>query len=103
MLNPSATSPLHLAMLEFVGVLFGVALRTSFPLPLDLPPSLWKQVLGEQPSLADLEAVDKFCVQVAYPFALHSATTTHASHAPSMVPHCGAGFEWFAGLARGRV
>lgn len=63
-LNPSASSPLHMAMLEFVGVLFGIALRTNFALPVDLPSLLWKQILLEPCTLADLEGVDKFCVQV---------------------------------------
>ncbi len=46
-LNPSATSPLALAMLNFVGVLMGVACRTRFPLPLFLPAIVWKQILHE--------------------------------------------------------
>lgn len=63
-LNPSANSPLHMAMFEFIGVMFGVALRTNFPLPLDLPSTVWKQILGETGTAGDLEAVDKFCIQV---------------------------------------
>jgi E3 ubiquitin-protein ligase HERC2 len=62
--NPKATSPQLLAMFEFVGVLFGVAVRTNFPLPIDLPSFVWKQLLGESCCSVDLEAVDKFCVQV---------------------------------------
>ena len=64
MLNPSACTRLHLAEFEFIGVLMGIAYRTGFNLPLDLPSLLWKQMLGVEPVVADLEAVDKFCVQV---------------------------------------
>jgi E3 ubiquitin-protein ligase HERC2 len=81
--NPGATSELHLAMFEFVGVLLGasltiarvvvltharaifagIALRTKIPLALNLPSLFWKQLVGEQVGVADLEAIDKLCVQ----------------------------------------
>lgn len=49
-LNPSCTSSLQLSMYEFVGVLIGIALRTKFTLPLDLPSIFWKQLIGEKNS-----------------------------------------------------
>lgn len=62
-INPSATSPLHLQMFEFVGSLMGAALRAKFTLPLDLPSVLWKLLLGDVPDEGDLEAIDKLCLQ----------------------------------------
>jgi len=62
-INPGSTSSLHLSMYEFVGILMGVALRTGETLNIDLPSLLWKQLLGEKVTLADLEAIDKLCVQ----------------------------------------
>jgi len=62
-INPSCSSSLHIAMYEFVGILMGIALRTSFTLNLDLPQWIWKQLLDEDVDQADLEAVDKLCIQ----------------------------------------
>jgi len=61
--NPSATSTLAMAMFEFVGALFGIAIRTKNPLPLDLPSMLWKAILGGKADVGDLEAIDKLCIQ----------------------------------------
>jgi len=62
-INPSCTSSLHFAMYEFVGVMMGIALRTGETLNLDLPPLLWKKLLGIKCDISDLEAIDKLCVQ----------------------------------------
>lgn len=62
-INPAASTPLALDMFEFVGAMFGIALRTKFTLPLDLPSIVWRQVLGETPDEGDLEAIDKLCIQ----------------------------------------
>lgn len=61
--NPSAVSALHLSMYEFVGALMGMSLFIKFPLSLDLPSMVWKQVLASPVDKADLEAIDKLCVQ----------------------------------------
>jgi hypothetical protein len=61
--NPSASSSTHIAMFEFVGVLMGIALRTSETLNLDLPSLLWKKILGIKVDVNDLEAIDKLCIQ----------------------------------------
>jgi hypothetical protein len=44
--SPSASSTQQLAQLEWLGALFGVALRTKPPLALDLPSADWKSPLG---------------------------------------------------------
>ena len=63
MLNPSSKSPTHLSMYEFVGRLFGCAIRTGDFLNLDLPSMVWKQLLDIELDLKDLEAVDRYSVQ----------------------------------------
>jgi len=61
--SPSASSTQQLAQLEWLGALFGVALRTKLPLTLDLPSTVWKSLLGTPLDVSDLEAFDKLCVQ----------------------------------------
>ena len=43
--SPAANSPSHVAMLEFVGQMIGIALRTKNLLSLDLAPIVWKVFL----------------------------------------------------------
>ena len=40
--RPSLTSPLHISMYTFIGMLMGGAIRSSEPLGLYLPPVVWK-------------------------------------------------------------
>jgi hypothetical protein len=54
----SASSPVFLAMYAFIGKLMGLAVRGQHILNLDLPPLVWRVLVGEQLSLADLRAVD---------------------------------------------
>jgi len=62
-IKPSSRTALHLAMFEFLGVMMGVALRTGFTLNLDLPNTIWKKLLGNDVNQADLEGIDKLCIQ----------------------------------------
>lgn len=55
---PSACKPGDLAMFEFVGRLMGVGVRLGFPLPLRLPPLLWKQFVGAAADVHDLRSLD---------------------------------------------
>jgi len=57
--NPCATRPLHLAMLEFVGRMLGVCtLDNNRALPLAMPSLVWKAMVAEPLSLADLKQFD---------------------------------------------
>jgi hypothetical protein len=47
-LNPLATGPKHIAMLEFLGRLMAVAIRSRNPLALDLPSLVWKPLVRER-------------------------------------------------------
>jgi hypothetical protein len=55
LLNPAATGARHLRLFRFLGRLIGVALRTSVLLSLDLSATVWKQLVRERCTLADLE------------------------------------------------
>ncbi|XP_063888404.1 probable E3 ubiquitin-protein ligase HERC1 isoform X2 [Scylla paramamosain] len=58
LLNPDLTQANHLMWFKFLGILFGVAIRTKKPLALPLAPLVWKLLAGISPSSADLEEVD---------------------------------------------
>jgi hypothetical protein len=47
-----------------MGRLMGIALLTRSPLPLDLPPLVWKKLVGDVVNVDDLRDVDYFCCQV---------------------------------------
>lgn len=61
--NPKHTSPLALEMLEFVGKLMGISLRTKATLPFNFPSFVYKGLLGQPIELADLEATDAVTVK----------------------------------------
>ena len=55
---PAATSSLHVQMFEFVGLLFGLCIRTGVRLPIDLPSFVWKPLVGDELTADDLFAID---------------------------------------------
>ena len=57
-LNPGCTSKKDWEFFRFIGVLFGVAIRTKKPLALHLAPLAWKLVAGIEITMDDLEEVD---------------------------------------------
>ncbi|XP_042891775.1 probable E3 ubiquitin-protein ligase HERC1 isoform X3 [Penaeus japonicus] len=58
LLNPDLTQHHHLLWFKFLGILFGIAIRTKKPLALPLAPLVWKLLAGVPPSSSDLEEVD---------------------------------------------
>lgn len=60
--NPMAKSPVHVNMFKFLGMLFGIAIRTGSPLSLNIAEPVWKQVAGMPLSVSDLAEIDKDCV-----------------------------------------
>ena len=59
-LNPdAASSPVHLNMFRFLGVIIGIAIRTGSPLSLSLAEPVWKQLAGMPLSVTDLAEIDK--------------------------------------------
>lgn len=63
LLNPELNSSQHLSWFKFLGILFGVAVRTKKPLALPIAPMIWKLVVGEPVTVEDLEDVDCMYVQ----------------------------------------
>ncbi|KAL6073675.1 HECT domain-containing protein [Balamuthia mandrillaris] len=56
--SPATSTPLALAMFEFVGKLMGAALRTKELLPLNLPSMIWNRMVNMEVTYSDLEKVD---------------------------------------------
>ncbi|XP_076258464.1 putative E3 ubiquitin-protein ligase HERC1 isoform X2 [Rhynchophorus ferrugineus] len=63
LLNPHLTTPQHLTWFKFLGILFGVAIRTKKPLAIPLAPLIWKLIVGEPITVEDLEDTDYMYVQ----------------------------------------
>lgn len=61
--HPGQRSPLALSMLEFLGKLMGLSLRTKACLPFSFPSIVWKGLLGERPAFDDLVATDAMFAQ----------------------------------------
>ncbi|XP_025408544.1 probable E3 ubiquitin-protein ligase HERC1 isoform X2 [Sipha flava] len=53
----------QLLLFQFLGILFGVAIRTKKPLALPLSPLIWKMIIGESLNLSDLEENDIYYAQ----------------------------------------
>lgn len=63
LLNPLLTQEQHLQWYKFLGIIFGVAIRTKKPIALPLAPLIWKLLAGIAPSAVDLEEVDEAYMQ----------------------------------------
>ncbi|KRT81776.1 Regulator of chromosome condensation repeat containing protein, partial [Oryctes borbonicus] len=63
LLNPQLNSSQQLMWFKFLGILFGVAMRTKKPLALPIAPIIWKLIVGEPVTIEDLEDVDCMYVQ----------------------------------------
>ncbi|XP_070543560.1 probable E3 ubiquitin-protein ligase HERC1 isoform X2 [Ptychodera flava] len=61
--NPSANTEEDLQRFKFLGILFGVAMRTKKPLDLHLATMVWKQLCGMMLNSDDLEEVDLLFMQ----------------------------------------
>ena len=72
-LNPSSRSPTHLEMYKFFGAFLAFAMMSKSPLPIHLAPSLWKQLLGEELEMSDLESFDAYSSQVLVDLRDHSS------------------------------
>ncbi|CAL1541385.1 unnamed protein product [Lymnaea stagnalis] len=63
LLNPSLSVDDNGALFKFLGILFGVAVRTKKPLDLHLAPCIWKLIAGMPLKVDDLEEVDHLYIQ----------------------------------------
>ena len=62
--NPAATTSIHLSMFSFVGKLMGIAIRGGHMLNLDLPSLVFRPLVGQPITRADLVAVDALSFDV---------------------------------------
>lgn len=73
-LNPQATGPTHFEMLHFLGCIIGFAIMSKSPVPLNLAPTVWKQLLGESLTLSDLDGIDTLSAKTLRDLIEHSQT-----------------------------
>ena len=64
LLNPKATTAEQSEQLKFLGILFGVAMRTRKPIEIELAPIMWKLLAGCQVTIEDLQQVDSCYVSI---------------------------------------
>ena len=84
MLNPSSRSPTHLEMFKFLGAFLAFAIMSGSPLPIHLAPSIWKQLLGEELEISDLESFDAYSSRVLIDLRDHSSQLTEEEFAKSV-------------------
>jgi len=63
-IKPSSTTSLDLRMWDFLGMLFGICIRTGVKLGIDLAPFVWKPLAGIPLSKSDLNDIDCHTCQV---------------------------------------
>jgi len=63
-INPASTAPAHINMYKRLGGIFAFSFMSRQPLPVNLPPIFWKQLLGETCTLDDLNDIDSYSAQV---------------------------------------
>jgi len=61
-LNPSINTPTGYKMLEFIGVLIGMSVRSGILIMLNVPSFFWKQLSEEEVTISDLRGIDKMTV-----------------------------------------
>jgi hypothetical protein len=64
--NPASNTSLHLSMFAFVGKLMGIAIRGKHFLNLDLPSIVWKQLVGAEVTMNDVDAIDTLTVKLLH-------------------------------------
>ena len=62
--DPSSTSPVHLEMYKYLGGFIAFGILSKSPVPFNLAPTVWKQILGMKMTLSDLESIDAYSSQV---------------------------------------
>mmetsp|Transcript_23102 Transcript_23102/g.28634 ORF Transcript_23102/g.28634 Transcript_23102/m.28634 type:complete len:258 (+) Transcript_23102:8732-9505(+) len=63
-LDPSSKSPAHLEMFKYLGAFIAFSILSKSPVPLNLAPTVWKQILGQSLDLNDLMQIDAYSAQV---------------------------------------
>jgi len=63
-LDSRSTTPSHKLMFKFFGGFLGFAFLSKSPMPFNLAPWVWKQLIQEEVTLNDLEGIDAYSAQV---------------------------------------
>lgn len=83
-LDPSSKSPSHLLMFKYLGAFIAFGILSKQPVPLNLAPSVWKQILGEPLLLSDLNSFDAYSAQILSDLSQHSHDLTEEEFATSI-------------------
>lgn len=75
-LDPASKSPNHLEMFKFLGAFIGFGILSKSPISLNLAPTVWKQILGEELTLNDLTQIDNYSAQVLTDLRQYSSSLT---------------------------
>jgi len=71
-LDSRSTTPSHKVMLKYFGGFLAYAFLTKSPIPFNLAPWVWKQLLHEPVTLADLDGIDAYSAQVLRDMSQHA-------------------------------
>ena len=63
-LDSRSETPAHKLMFRYFGGFLAFAFCSKSPLPFNMAPWFWKQMLGEDVTLEDLEEIDSYSTQV---------------------------------------
>ena len=83
-MNPSSRSPTHLEMYKFFGAFLSFSMMSRSPMPIHLAPSIWKQLLGEELEMEDLEGFDAYSSQVLIDLRDHSSKLSEEEFAKTV-------------------
>lgn len=61
--NPKATSKMHLRKYNFIGALFGMSIRSGILMNMNLASLFWKRLTADNLSVKDIEKIDQVFVQ----------------------------------------
>ena len=64
LLNGSSKTPTNMEMFKFFGGLIAYGIMSKSPVPFNLAPIVWKQLLNDKPVLDDLNDIDAYSYQV---------------------------------------
>lgn len=71
-LNPAVNSPTQLDLFKFLGCIIAFSIISTSPTPLNLAPTFWKQLAGDQLTLEDLVDIDANSYQIIHDLQEHS-------------------------------
>lgn len=71
-LDPASKSASHLEMYQLLGGYIALAILSKTPLPLNLAPSVWRQIVGLPLTLEDMDSFDTYSAKVLSDLRQHS-------------------------------